>query len=675
MLEIVHDLAPKAALGFATVDDDEAVMAENIRALRFDAGCDILVDDVVFFSESPFQDGPIAQAVNDVMADGALYFSSAGNQGNTLDGTAGNYEGDFIDSRQGVGKFVGTAEDFDPGPAVQVFDPLSDSSYGLPVTLFWADPLGAANDDYDLYLFDSDGNVIAFSQNVQDGDDDPFERLGTPLDFGMRLAVVKYKGSSRYFQVTVWDGRFAASDDGLKPFATAGVIRGHAATAGAFAIAAAPAFEPLPFDLEPGDPPNPSGPFPNPFTKAQKPERFTSDGPRRAFFAADGTPYTPGNYSSTGGVVRPKPDFTAADGVSTSLPDFSPFFGTSAAAPHAAAIAALVLSGNPGASAGDVRAAFAATGLDLAPAGTDNRSGGGLLRADRVLTQSGATPQPLVTAAAPTVAETAGDGDGFLEPGEKGTLTLPVTNEGDGTATGISVAVASSEPGARITPASLAYGNLAAGASRAKAFKVALAADYPLGKPFKLSVRVSFAGALSPTTAVFSVPTGQPASTATTYSYAGPAVPIPDGSTTGASVPIAVTQDGYGSKVTFSIDGTACSTATGATTVGIDHTFVGDLVGTLSNPSGHAVTLFSRSGGGGNNLCQVVFDDAATAPFATVVSGEAPFTGTWKPDEPLAGLLADPVKGTWTFKAVDAAQLDTGSVRAVSLHVTGFATG
>ena len=32
--------------------------AENIRALRA-AGCDIIVDDVVYFDESPFQDGPI----------------------------------------------------------------------------------------------------------------------------------------------------------------------------------------------------------------------------------------------------------------------------------------------------------------------------------------------------------------------------------------------------------------------------------------------------------------------------------------------------------------------------------------------------------------------------------------------------------------------------------------
>ena len=159
MLEIIHDLAPRAELGFATAFTSDASFADNIRALRFDAGCDVIVDDVLYFNETPFQDGPIAQAVNAVTDDGALYFSSAGNEGNTIDGTSGNYEGDFVDSGQGVGKFVGTAHDFDPGPGVQLYNPLSNESAGVPVTLFWADALGASRNDYDLYAFDAAGNA------------------------------------------------------------------------------------------------------------------------------------------------------------------------------------------------------------------------------------------------------------------------------------------------------------------------------------------------------------------------------------------------------------------------------------------------------------------------------------------------------------------------------------
>lgn len=660
MLEILHDMAPGAELGFASAFISDASFADNIRALRFEAGCDVIVDDVLYFNETPFEDGPIAQAVNDVTADGAFYFSSAGNEGNVIDGTSGNYEGDFRGSGRSVGKFAGEAHDFDPGEAVQVFEPISpDSDDGVPVTLFWANPLGGAGDDYDLYLFNAAGNVVDFAQDVQDGDDDPYELLFTPDlgGSGLRLAVVRFSGAPKYFQLSALRGRFEAAG-GLPAWVTPGVTRGHSAAAEAFSIAAAPAATALPYALEPGDPPNPTGPFPGSFTAAQLPERFTSDGPRRVFFPAE--------------AVRQKPDFTAADGVNTSVDGFQPFFGTSAAAPHAAAIAALVLSGNPSATSEEVREAFNATALDLAPAGVDGRTGAGVLRADSVLSYTGATPQPLVRAQAPDVTVTTGDDDAYLEPGETARLRLPVTNVGDGTATGVSVTATTGDARAVVTPRSQAYGDIAPGVTRSQDFTLRLAEDYPLGKRVPLNVRVTFAGVLSPTSETFSLPSGEPGTDATTFSYTGPAVPIPDQSTVGASVKIPVAGFGYASKVRFSIDGTTCNTTIGSTTVGIDHTFTGDLTGTLTAPSGASARLFQRVGGTGNNLCQVVFDDSATRPFQSVTAALAPFTGTWKPFEPLSGLLDAAADGDWTFTVTDGARLDTGSLRAVSVELTGF---
>ena len=108
-------------------------------------------------------------------------------------------------------------------------------------------------------------------------------------------------------------------------------------------------------------------------------------------------------------------------------------------------------------------------------------------------------------------------------------------------------------------------------------------------------------------------------------------MPIPDALAAGVSVTIPVTGVGYASKLTFSIDGTDCTTASGDDEVGLDHTFVGDLVGTLTAPDGRTVTLFERDGGGGNNLCQTVFDDAATQSFSSVPANRAPFTGSWRP--------------------------------------------
>src|SRR5436309_1760601 len=97
MLEIIHDLAPGAALGFATADTSEAQFAQNILDLAT-SGCNIIVDDVIYFDESPFEDGPVAQAVNTVTGAGVLYFSSAGNEGNVDDDSSGTWEGDFLAS-------------------------------------------------------------------------------------------------------------------------------------------------------------------------------------------------------------------------------------------------------------------------------------------------------------------------------------------------------------------------------------------------------------------------------------------------------------------------------------------------------------------------------------------------------------------------------------------------
>jgi hypothetical protein len=84
------------------------------------------------------------------------------------------------------------------------------------------------------------------------------------------------------------------------------------------------------------------------------------------------------------------------------------------------------------------------------------------------------------------------------------------------------------------------------------------------------------------------------------------------------------------------------------------------------------VTLFDRRGLDGNNICQAVFDDTAARSITSAESGDAPFTGSWRPESPLAGLTGHSADGTWNFHVVDEAALDVGSVRAFTLHVSGF---
>jgi len=81
--------------------------------------------------------------------------------------------------------------------------------------------------------------------------------------------------------------------------------------------------------------------------------------------------------------VLPKPEFTAADGVSvTGVGGFpSPFYGTSAAAPHAAAIAALVKSVDNTLTNSEIAGFLTSSAIDIMGAGTDRDSGVGIVMA------------------------------------------------------------------------------------------------------------------------------------------------------------------------------------------------------------------------------------------------------------------------------------------------------
>jgi subtilisin family serine protease len=99
------------------------------------------------------------------------------------------------------------------------------------------------------------------------------------------------------------------------------------------------------------------------------------------FYKPDGTAHTPGNFSSSGGIVLTKPDIAAADGISTTLPrgGLNPFFGTSAAAPHAAAIAALLKSFDPTLSPADMREILIRSALSIEGGGPNSVAGAGIV--------------------------------------------------------------------------------------------------------------------------------------------------------------------------------------------------------------------------------------------------------------------------------------------------------
>ncbi|MBA2702363.1 MAG: S8 family serine peptidase [Blastocatellia bacterium] len=519
MLEIVHDLAPGSKLYFATAFSSITNFADNIKKLRA-AGCDIIVDDVFYFAESVFQDGQapaiisptnggvVTQAVNDVTASGGMYFSSAGNEGNLNDGTAGVFEGNFTNGGTLAligGAGAGPVHDFDSTAAVAQFDRITLGSAN-PITLFWSDPLGGSANDYDLYILNSAGTaVVAASTGTQDGNDDPIEIVGGGANVtNNRIVVAKFNGADRFLHVNTFRGRLL--------FATFGQTHGHSAAAEAYSVAATPSV----------------GPFPMPFTAANVVETFESDGPRKLYFQPDGTPYTPGNFLAAGGITRQKPDITAADGgVVSGVGGFSsPFFGTSAAAPHAGAIAALVKSANLSLTPAQIRTALIASAIDIETPGVDRDSGAGIIMADTAVAAAGATAVDLELGTV-TVTEAAGNGNVFVEPGEKGSITVQLRNNSAVTLTNVTATLTTTTPGVTIVPpGSSAYPDIAPGggtANNTTPFQFIIGSSVPCPTTIHFTLTVSLTGTSSPRVFNFDYGVQRKATISTTLDTVAPA--------------------------------------------------------------------------------------------------------------------------------------------------------
>ncbi|HEU4386250.1 MAG TPA: HYR domain-containing protein, partial [Blastocatellia bacterium] len=619
MLEIVHDLAPGAQLFFATAFTSITSFAQNIRDLRT-AGCDIIVDDVFYFVETPMQDGQVApvvsntnggvviQAVNDVTAAGAMYFSSAGNSGNKNDATSGVWEGDFVDGGPtGSPIPVGSAGNFHNFGG-QSFNTLTTAGSG-PINLYWSDPLGGSSNDYDLFRLNAAGTTLAASStNIQNGTQDPYEQI-TQSTANPRIVIVKKTGAlGRFLHLNTNRGRLSIS--------TTGQTHGHSCAANAFGVAATPASN---FAA----PPNPSGPFPNPFNSSNTVELFSSDGLRRVFFNPDSSPITPGDFSSTGGLLRQKPDITAADGVSvTGVGGFgSPFFGTSAAAPHAAAIAALIKSGNPALTPAQIRTALTTSSIDIEAAGVDRDSGAGIIMAFEALQAAGIVGGANPEIGTVTAAESPGNANGFIEAGEGATLTVQVKNTGVAAATSISAALTTSTAGVVITqPNTSPYPDIPVGGSATNStpFRFTLASNVPCPLNVDFTLTITLSGALSsPRVLTFTVPTGSS--------------PLTISSTLDATPPVA---------------GSGFTTATGSQTARLNRNGVSSTCAGKANPG--------VTGTGTRQYDSYTFTSCSSAPScvtATLVNActganpamlAAAYTGSFNPASVTTNYLGDP---------------------------------
>lgn len=174
MMQLIHDIAPGAKLMFYTAFVSAVDFAAGIQALA-DAGADIIVDDVGYFAMPMFQEGPIAQSVNEVKARGVSYFSSAGNSARLSYENTFTPGRDFLsaDHAHDFGKAAGGSSDFYQKITLPPNQP-------IVITLQWDNPAEVAGDngaetDLDIFLLDPLKRLVVTSSQDNNIGHDPVE--------------------------------------------------------------------------------------------------------------------------------------------------------------------------------------------------------------------------------------------------------------------------------------------------------------------------------------------------------------------------------------------------------------------------------------------------------------------------------------------------------------------
>jgi Subtilase family len=392
MLQLVHDVAPGASLAFATAFIGQASFASNILALQA-AGSHVIVDDVIYFAEPMFQDGIIAQAVDTVKRAGVPYFSSAGNanrQSYASSFRAGSFFADsaFPSAAGAPHFFGGTAHDFDPGPGEDVFQRITVSAgTGFTISFQWDSPFASvcpgcpgSPNDLDIYVFnDPPTTVLAGSASTNTGGDavEVFSIFNPPGSAvtAFNILITQFDGPNPQFIKYV---RFGGASVTTNEFDTqSSTVYGHANAAGAAAVGAASYRDTPEFGVSPPllEPFSSAGPTPILFNTAGNRLAIPRIRLKPAIVAPDGT-------DTTFFCPRSPSIPSSCDVDGTGLPNF---FGTSAAAPHAAAVAAVMLEALPTTTPHTIYALLELTAIDMGPPRFDFDNGFGLLQADRAL--------------------------------------------------------------------------------------------------------------------------------------------------------------------------------------------------------------------------------------------------------------------------------------------------
>jgi hypothetical protein len=388
MMQIIHDVAPGADLAFHTAVGGRANFAEGIRDLA-DAGSGVITDDIIYRSEPMFQNGPIADAVEHVAnEDGVAYFSAVGNdarQSYTADGLS---ESDFIGTG---GPNGGSLLDFD-GNGDTTQEVSIPSGETVTFTLQWADPYASASvpgneadTDLNIFLKDQSGDIVERSETPNVGGD-PVEILSfqnTTGDGSFNLQIECTDGCSASVipqRLTyVYGNPQVTINEHQNPGPTS---YGHTNAENSHSVAAAGYFDTPEFDTNP-----------------PQARSFSSEGGIPIYFDDDGNPLASPVTLEVPAITGPDEGNTTFFGRDIGIDtDTHPNFpGTSAAAPHVAAVAALMRSKDPTLSPSQIYTELENEAIEMNDPGYDHLTGYGFVDANATidnLTDSGKPSPP-----------------------------------------------------------------------------------------------------------------------------------------------------------------------------------------------------------------------------------------------------------------------------------------
>lgn len=389
MAQIVHDVAPGARILFASAFNGEAEFAQAIRNLAA-AGANVIVDDVTYYLEPMFQDGVIAKAVRDVTAQGVVYLSSAANSNKSITGNrVASYEAPAFRSMACpaavVTEYGGasiTCHDFNSGAGTDALYDMTLNGGPLRYSLGWSEPQNGVATDLDLCLTNASATTVfgcAWDANGVTGIAGEYSGWSSATG-GLAWVVVRFAGAntprlkliSHRSDLTAVQYSTGTGGDIVGP-----TIFGHNASIPGVTVAAVPydnsnalepysSFGPALYCWQPVTGPTPSGPL-TPCQSATV-DISATDGGQNSFF---------------GGVEG----------------GFHRFYGTSAAAPHAAGIAALALTGQTCLSPDGAKAALNAGARTVGTAPVDG-AGSGLIDATTAVLAGDCQPPRIEVGAA-----------------------------------------------------------------------------------------------------------------------------------------------------------------------------------------------------------------------------------------------------------------------------------